>query len=305
MHKKSLSTISSLALRSKQARRTGRRHDDPFLSEEWQLLSYESKFHSNVQQTDKEGKHEHRTMGNAEEHLSDPQQFLKKHPQPRKESLGELCLLLLLLRLSQFIVFAKDPLSSKDLQPRKAPVPRAHDAPKMAVRSEKNFIQSNALDVVLTVPKRAERKFVDDRFGDTFSLDPSGLTPKYLMKKVPSLVLSSDNSLSLSFFAEFRRSPRVPESTPGRRAKSPRRLSVVPLESSTSWRNARNVRAGTSNARRRTEETMASGSPRIPTALGDHRHRSQTHAQRTARRADETVRERHRSAREASSDLHR
>ena len=291
MHKKSLSTISFLALRSKQARRTGKRHHNPFLSEEWQLLSYESKFHSNVQQTDKEGKHEHRTMGNAEEHLPDPQQFLKKHPQPSKESLGELCLLLLLLRLSQFIVFAKDALSSKDLQPRKAPVPRAHDAPKMAVRSEKNFIQSNALDVVLTVPKRAERKFVDDRFGDTFSLDPSGWTPKYLMKKVPLLVFSSDTSLSLSlsFFAGFWRSPRVPESTPGRRAKSPRRLSVVPLESSASWRNARNVRAGTSNARRRTEETMASGSPRIP----------------TTRRADETVRERHRSAREASSDLHR
>ena len=54
----------------------------------------------------------------------------------------------------------------------------------MGTRTEKNFIQSNALDVVMTVPKKAERKLVDDRFGDKFSLDPSGLTPKYLLKKV-------------------------------------------------------------------------------------------------------------------------
>ncbi|CAF3376893.1 unnamed protein product [Rotaria sp. Silwood1] len=39
---------------------------------------YESKFKSNVRETFKEGKHEHRTMGYAEEPLPDPQQFLKK-----------------------------------------------------------------------------------------------------------------------------------------------------------------------------------------------------------------------------------
>ncbi len=42
------------------------------------FLSYESKFQSNVRDSFKEGKHEHRTMGYADEPVPDPQQFLKK-----------------------------------------------------------------------------------------------------------------------------------------------------------------------------------------------------------------------------------
>lgn len=54
----------------------------------------------------------------------------------------------------------------------------------MGARTEKNFVQTNALDVVMTVPKKPERNIVDDRFGDKFPIDQSGLTPKYTLKKV-------------------------------------------------------------------------------------------------------------------------
>ena len=54
----------------------------------------------------------------------------------------------------------------------------------MGARTEKNFIQSNALDVVMTVPRKPERNVVDDRFGDKYPIDTSGLTPKYVLKKV-------------------------------------------------------------------------------------------------------------------------
>ncbi len=67
---------------------------------------------------------------------------------------------------------------------RKPPVPSVRDAPKMGARTEKNFVQTNALDVVMTVPKKPERNIVDDRFGDKFPIDPSGLAPKYIFKKV-------------------------------------------------------------------------------------------------------------------------
>ena len=42
------------------------------------FISHESKFKSNVRESFKDGKHEHRTMGYAEEPVPDPQQFLKK-----------------------------------------------------------------------------------------------------------------------------------------------------------------------------------------------------------------------------------
>lgn len=74
--------------------------------------------------------------------------------------------------------------ASKHDHQRKPAVPSIRDAPKMGARTEKNFIQSNALDVVMTVPKKPERNVVDDRFGDKYPIDASGLTPKYVLKKV-------------------------------------------------------------------------------------------------------------------------
>ncbi len=74
--------------------------------------------------------------------------------------------------------------SNKDRSQRKPGVPSIRDAPKMGVRTEKNFIQTNALDVVMTVPRKPERNIVDDRFGDKYPVDTSGLAPKYIFKKV-------------------------------------------------------------------------------------------------------------------------
>ncbi len=85
---------------------------------------------------------------------------------------------------SFFFTLEKETSLNNDRSQRKPAVPSIRDAPKMGVRTEKNFVQTNALDVVMTVPKKPERNIVDDRFGDKFSIDPSGLTPKYMLKKV-------------------------------------------------------------------------------------------------------------------------
>ncbi|CAF0774879.1 unnamed protein product [Rotaria sordida] len=129
---------------------------------------YVSKFHQNARESFKEGKSKHRTMGYAEEPVSDPQHFLKKHQNDTKQNDSNR---------------HKDTSPSKDHSQRKPPVPSIRDAPKMGARTEKNFIQTNALDVVMTVPKKPERNIVDDRYGDKFPIDPSGLTPKYILKK--------------------------------------------------------------------------------------------------------------------------
>ncbi len=86
--------------------------------------------------------------------------------------------------INLFLILAKDTSSDKDRLPRKPAVPNIRDAPKMGARTEKNFVQTNALDVVMTVPKKPERNIVDARHGDKYPLDPSGLTPKYIFKKV-------------------------------------------------------------------------------------------------------------------------
>ena len=84
-----------------------------------------------------------------------------------------------------FLIEKETSSANKDRPPQRKPgVPSIRDAPKMGARTEKNFVQTNALDVVMTVPKKPERNIVDDRFGDKFSIDPSGLTPKYVFKKV-------------------------------------------------------------------------------------------------------------------------
>ena len=89
--------------------------------------------------------------------------------------------------------------------PRKPPVPSIRDAPKMGARTEKNFIQTNALDVVMTVPKQPERNVVDDRFGDKYPIDQSGLAPKYVLKKVNfSFSIASHEPLCFFLLSEFR-----------------------------------------------------------------------------------------------------
>jgi len=125
-------------------------------------------------------------MGYAEEPLPHPQQFLKKKPNDSKTIVPSARKFVFIFSIYlNFLVLEKEASSSNDrsLQ-RKPPVPSIRDAPKMGARSEKNFVQTNALDVVMTVPKKPERNIVDDRFGDKFSIDPSGLTPKYILKKV-------------------------------------------------------------------------------------------------------------------------
>ena len=127
-------------------------------------------------------------MGYAEEPLPDPKNFLKKNQTTIREPKGRHFLGFPSNSIGANIVVDLSTVKSAPInrgeQPRKPAVPRANEAPKMAMKTEKNFIQSNALDAVMAVPKKPQRNIVDDRFGDKFPVDPSGLAPKYVMKKV-------------------------------------------------------------------------------------------------------------------------
>ncbi|XP_023488090.1 enkurin isoform X5 [Equus przewalskii] len=103
-----------------------------------------------------------KTMGPAKVELPSPKEFLKKHskekPLPPKKK------------------FDRN-------EPKKPPVPLRTDHPVMGIQSEKNFINTNAADVIMGVAKKPKPIYIDKRTGDKHDLETSGLVPKYISKK--------------------------------------------------------------------------------------------------------------------------
>lgn len=123
---------------------------------------HQSKFHSTVKDEQKHNKKENKTMGPAKVPLNDPESFLKKRS-----------------KLPQL----PDKKEFEYPTERRPPVPRHTEKPLMGVKSNKNFINTNAVENILSVPKKPAANFADTRIGSTHPLEPSGLTPKYVNKK--------------------------------------------------------------------------------------------------------------------------
>lgn len=54
----------------------------------------------------------------------------------------------------------------------------------MGLRTNKDFITQNAVENIIAVPRKPEKKLVDTRNGDKMLLIPSGLEPIFVNKKV-------------------------------------------------------------------------------------------------------------------------
>lgn len=65
----------------------------------------------------------------------------------------------------------------------KPSVPRRHERPVMGVKSDKDFINENAIKAVTGVNKKTYDGTVLDAAGNRFKVDESGLVPKYAGKK--------------------------------------------------------------------------------------------------------------------------
>ena len=125
-------------------------------------VRYESRFRSSVKQETKQNKSPNKTMGPAKVDVPTPGEFLKKRS-------GEPTL--------------PDPkILAGDQSNRKPPVPRREEKPLMGIRTNKNFINTNAVENIMSVPKKPVPKSVDTRWGDTGLLEHSGLVPKYVNK---------------------------------------------------------------------------------------------------------------------------
>jgi hypothetical protein len=96
-----------------------------------------------------------------------PDMFLKKHEREQKMP-PENC---------------EQKFRYPDADARKPPVPRPDERPVMGLRTTKNYITENAVQNIMSVPRKPEKVYCDTRIGDKHSLIPSGLEPVYIHKK--------------------------------------------------------------------------------------------------------------------------
>lgn len=128
------------------------------------LPRYTSKFKFNVKEEMKIHKSSSKSMGPAKLPPPAPENFLKKHSSD-----------------SKLLSISSKP-SQRDQTKKKPPVPKHDEKPLMGIRSNKNFINTNAEESIMSVPRKPVPKYVDTRKGDSNMLERSGLVPKYISK---------------------------------------------------------------------------------------------------------------------------
>ncbi|KAM6215828.1 enkurin isoform 2-T2 [Rhynchocyon petersi] len=123
---------------------------------------YTSVFKETVKDDIQKAKTAMKTMGPAKVEVPSPKDFLKKHSKEK----------------------TLPPKKKFNWSgPRKPPVPRRCEHPIMGIQSGKNFINTNAADIIMGMAKKPKPIYVDKRTGDKHDLETSGLVPKFINKK--------------------------------------------------------------------------------------------------------------------------
>ncbi|CAH1789662.1 unnamed protein product [Owenia fusiformis] len=127
-------------------------------------VKHTSKFRGTVTGEYKSNRNDYKTMGQAKVPTRRQDNFLKKH---EKEP----------------VLPDRTKFSYPDEERKRPNVPRKDDQPLMGLRTTKNFITNNAVENIMSVPKKAEKNYVDTKKGDKHPLETSGMEPHYLHKK--------------------------------------------------------------------------------------------------------------------------
>ncbi|MBN3292287.1 ENKUR protein, partial [Polypterus senegalus] len=125
---------------------------------------YTSRFRGMVKEEMQKNRALNKTMGPAKVDVPSPEKFLQKHSKELKET-------------------EKRPFQYEDHDRRKPPVPARTEKPVMGIQTKKNFINSNAVEMMMAVPKKPKPIYVDTKRGDKQLLETSGLVPKFVHKK--------------------------------------------------------------------------------------------------------------------------
>uniref|UniRef100_A0A671L1S0 Enkurin-like n=1 Tax=Sinocyclocheilus anshuiensis TaxID=1608454 RepID=A0A671L1S0_9TELE len=124
---------------------------------------YDNYFREQVKLEKEVNKAPSKTMGPAKVDVPSPQKYLLKH--------------------------SKEPKLAESTCPAfglhsKPPIPARTDKPLMGLHSNKNFIKTNAVENIMTVPKKPQPVYAYTKKGDKQLLEKSGLIPKYIKKKM-------------------------------------------------------------------------------------------------------------------------
>ncbi|KAL5261722.1 hypothetical protein ACHWQZ_G007430 [Mnemiopsis leidyi] len=125
---------------------------------------YKSVFNETTKAEYKSHKQASKTMGPAKVPLNEPSSFMSKRA---KEPV--------LPEKSQFV--------RPNADQKRPAVPKRDEKPVMGLKSNKNFIHTNAVENIMSVAKKPQPKYVDTPGGTTNNLDDSGLVPKFVKKE--------------------------------------------------------------------------------------------------------------------------
>ncbi|XP_015683869.1 enkurin-like [Protobothrops mucrosquamatus] len=127
-------------------------------------LRYVSSFRPSLQREMEETRRAPcQTMGIPKLQVPTPKEYLRKHAKERK--------------------LPKCTHEHVKRQPIKAQLPLQSDRPLMGIQSEKNFVTANVAEAIMAVAKKPLHACVDQRRGEKFLLDDSGLVQRFLKKK--------------------------------------------------------------------------------------------------------------------------
>lgn len=119
-----------------------------------------SKYRSSVASGSKCNKAANKTMGPAKVEVSSPANYLKKSDK------------------------ALPPVGEVEKKAtRKPAVPTRYEQNKIAAKTEKDFIRTNAIENITSVPRKPKSQYCDTNTGHKNDLITSGLVPRYTLKE--------------------------------------------------------------------------------------------------------------------------
>ncbi|CAI9727695.1 Hypothetical predicted protein [Octopus vulgaris] len=130
---------------------------------------YISKYRPQVKVEKKRTQEIAKTMGPAKVEIPDTKNFLRKN--------------------SKKAVNVKPAAAEKSSQDRttcttkKPSLPSKDNVPMCGMKTTKNFITENAIEIITSLPKKVTQKYCDTRNGDKHLLLPSGIKPLFIQKK--------------------------------------------------------------------------------------------------------------------------
>ncbi|XP_032090509.1 enkurin-like [Thamnophis elegans] len=135
----------------------------PTREEEPSRPQYISTFRSSIQrEMEEKRKAPCQTMGIPKLQVPSPKEYLRKHSKKK---------------------VPKCTYEREKRLPGKPKLPPQSDRPLMGIHSEKNFVTTNAAEAIMAVAKKPLHACVDQRRGDKFLMDRSGLVQRFIKKK--------------------------------------------------------------------------------------------------------------------------